>query len=221
MPTAPLHPPFLTAGSGLWAPGHTLSLSACDLRHHGSASSVFRSHEGHWGLAASCPGVLLISVCLSSQTLREWVAIESDSIQPVPRLRQELCTMMTLAADELRRLGASVDLVDSGSQKVLGGPLSPHNQLPLPCTSAMASLGGSKTGRALIFNKNTPIISLPNEDEKSLQAPNETVVLMAHPAWTWGWGGEWGPACFGKGPELVTPCTHASDFCHPVLPLNP
>lgn len=45
--------------------------------------------------------------------------MESDSIQPVPRLRQELLRMMTLAADRLRGLGASVDSVDVGSQKVL------------------------------------------------------------------------------------------------------
>lgn len=33
--------------------------------------------------------------------------------------------MMALAADKLRRLGASVDSVDGGSQQVLGGPLPP------------------------------------------------------------------------------------------------
>lgn len=49
------------------------------------------------------------------------MAVESDSIQPVPRLRQELLRMMTLAADRLRGLGASVDSVDVGSQKVLDG----------------------------------------------------------------------------------------------------
>lgn len=84
------------------------------------------------------------------------MAIESDSIQPVPRLRQELCTMMALAADELRRLGASVDIVDSGSQKVLGGPLSPHNQLPLLRTLAMTSLGGSKTEACPDFQQKYP-----------------------------------------------------------------
>lgn len=50
------------------------------------------------------------------------MAVESDSIQPVPRLREELFTMMRLAAEELRRLGASVDVVDSGSEKVLAVP---------------------------------------------------------------------------------------------------
>lgn len=49
--------------------------------------------------------------------------VESDSVQPLPRLRQELFRMMALAADKLRCLGASVDSVDSGVQQVLHGPL--------------------------------------------------------------------------------------------------
>ncbi|CAK6447739.1 unnamed protein product [Pipistrellus nathusii] len=61
------------------------------------------------------------------QTLKEWVAIESDSIQPVPHLRQELLRMMAVAAEELRRLGASVDLEDLGSQQLPDG-----QTLPIP-----------------------------------------------------------------------------------------
>lgn len=161
-----------------------------------------------------------ISSCLSSQTLREWVAIESDSIQPVPRLREELFTMMSLAAEELRRLGASVDVVDSGSQKVLGGPFPPPHQLPLPCTAAMIFLGGSDTGACPDLQKNAPIISIPSKDEKVLlQAPNETVMLIAHHVWTWGWeaaSGGW--LILERAPVLGTPCTHGSDFCHPSFP---
>lgn len=48
--------------------------------------------------------------------------MESDSVQPLPRLRQELFRMTALAADALRRLGASVDSVDLGDQQVLGSP---------------------------------------------------------------------------------------------------
>ncbi|XP_036891777.1 beta-Ala-His dipeptidase isoform X1 [Sturnira hondurensis] len=61
------------------------------------------------------------------QTLKEWVAIESDSVQPVPCLRQELLRMMALAAAVLRRLGARVDLVDLGSQQLPDG-----QTLPIP-----------------------------------------------------------------------------------------
>ncbi|XP_036274283.1 beta-Ala-His dipeptidase isoform X2 [Pipistrellus kuhlii] len=61
------------------------------------------------------------------QKLKEWVAIESDSIQPVPHLRQELSRMMAVAAEELRRLGASVDLEDLGSQQLPDG-----QTLPIP-----------------------------------------------------------------------------------------
>lgn len=51
------------------------------------------------------------------QTLKEWVAVESDSVQPVPRLRQELLRMMVLAEERLRSLGAHVNAVNMGSQK--------------------------------------------------------------------------------------------------------
>ncbi|XP_045043968.2 beta-Ala-His dipeptidase [Desmodus rotundus] len=61
------------------------------------------------------------------QTLKEWVAVESVSVQPVPRLTQELLRMMALAAAALRRLGARVDLVDSGSQQLPDG-----QTLPIP-----------------------------------------------------------------------------------------
>ncbi|XP_045430427.1 beta-Ala-His dipeptidase isoform X3 [Pipistrellus kuhlii] len=64
---------------------------------------------------------------LGRMKLKEWVAIESDSIQPVPHLRQELSRMMAVAAEELRRLGASVDLEDLGSQQLPDG-----QTLPIP-----------------------------------------------------------------------------------------
>uniref|UniRef100_A0A3Q1M5W4 Carnosine dipeptidase 1 n=1 Tax=Bos taurus TaxID=9913 RepID=A0A3Q1M5W4_BOVIN len=51
------------------------------------------------------------------QTLKEWVAVESDSVQPVPRLRRELLRMAGLAADRLRGLGARVASVDAGFQQ--------------------------------------------------------------------------------------------------------
>lgn len=72
------------------------------------------------GPQGSCPAAPLVTSSLSSQTLKEWVAIQSDSVQPLPHLRRELFRMMTVAADALRGLGASVDLVDAGSQQVPG-----------------------------------------------------------------------------------------------------
>ena len=48
--------------------------------------------------------------------------MESDSVQPLPHLRQELFRMMALAAEQLRCLGASVDSVDSGFQQVPEAP---------------------------------------------------------------------------------------------------
>ncbi|XP_054439872.1 beta-Ala-His dipeptidase [Pteronotus mesoamericanus] len=60
------------------------------------------------------------------QMLKEWVAVESDSVQPVPRLRRELLRMTALAAAALRRLGARVDLVDSGAQQLPDGQTLPE-----------------------------------------------------------------------------------------------
>lgn len=61
------------------------------------------------------------------QTLKEWVAVESDSVQPMPRFRQELFRMMAMAADKLQSLGAEVDSVDLGFQQMPDG-----QSLPIP-----------------------------------------------------------------------------------------
>ncbi|XP_062056300.1 beta-Ala-His dipeptidase [Lepus europaeus] len=79
------------------------------------------------------------------QTLREWVAVESDSVQPVPRLRQELLRMMAMAADKLQRLGASVDSMDLGSQQLPGG-----QSLPLP-PILLAELGNDPRKPTVCF----------------------------------------------------------------------
>lgn len=54
---------------------------------------------------------------LPVQDLKEWVAVESDSVQP--HLRKEVMQMMALAADRLAALGATVNLVNLGSHQVL------------------------------------------------------------------------------------------------------
>ncbi|XP_019571042.2 beta-Ala-His dipeptidase isoform X5 [Rhinolophus sinicus] len=92
------------------------------------------------------------------QTLREWVAIESDSIQPVPRLREELFTMMSLAAEELRRLGASVDVVDSGSQKLPDG-----QTLPIPPV-ILAELGNDPKKATVCFYGHLDVQPARQED---------------------------------------------------------
>ncbi|KAK7803710.1 hypothetical protein U0070_003927 [Myodes glareolus] len=79
------------------------------------------------------------------QTLKEWVAIESDSVQPVPRLRQELFRMMALAADKLRHLGAGVKSVDLGSQQMPDG-----QSLPIP-PILLAELGSDPKKPTVCF----------------------------------------------------------------------
>ncbi|XP_006168179.1 beta-Ala-His dipeptidase [Tupaia chinensis] len=79
------------------------------------------------------------------QTLKEWVAIESNSVQPEPRFRQELFRMMGLAADKLRRLGASVDSVDVGHQQLPDG-----QTLPIP-PIVLAELGNDPKKPTVCF----------------------------------------------------------------------
>ncbi|VTJ51584.1 Hypothetical predicted protein [Marmota monax] len=57
---------------------------------------------------------------LRLQTLKEWVAVESDSIQPVLHFRQELFRMMAMAAGKR-------GIRDLGSRQLLGG-----QSLPIP-----------------------------------------------------------------------------------------
>ncbi|XP_037365564.1 beta-Ala-His dipeptidase [Talpa occidentalis] len=77
------------------------------------------------------------------QTLKEWVAIKSDSVQPAPHLRQELIRMMALAAEHLQHLGASVDTVDMGWQQLPDG-----QTLPIP-PIILAELGNDP-GKATV-----------------------------------------------------------------------
>ncbi|XP_010202681.2 beta-Ala-His dipeptidase [Colius striatus] len=53
------------------------------------------------------------------KVLKDWVAVESDSVQP--DLRKEVIRMMVLAADRLVALGATVNLVKLGSHQLPDG----------------------------------------------------------------------------------------------------
>ncbi|XP_059102630.1 beta-Ala-His dipeptidase [Peromyscus eremicus] len=79
------------------------------------------------------------------QTLKEWVAIESVSVQPMPRLRQEIFRMTALAADKLQHLGARVDSVDLGSQQMPDG-----QSLPIP-PIILAELGNDPKKPTVCF----------------------------------------------------------------------
>ncbi|KAM9225483.1 beta-Ala-His dipeptidase isoform 1-T2 [Dugong dugon] len=92
------------------------------------------------------------------QTLKEWVAVESDSVQPVPRLRQELLKMMDMAADKLQRLGASVDLVDMGTQQFPDG-----QNLPIPPT-ILAELGNDPKKPTVCFYGHLDVQPANKED---------------------------------------------------------
>ena len=50
------------------------------------------------------------------QTLRDWVAVESDSSDMLKR--SDLHQMMDMTAEKLRAMGGKVELVDIGEQEV-------------------------------------------------------------------------------------------------------
>ncbi|XP_026974568.1 beta-Ala-His dipeptidase isoform X5 [Sagmatias obliquidens] len=92
------------------------------------------------------------------QTLKEWVAVESDSVQPVLRLRRELLRMMDLAADRLRNLGAHVDLVDAGFQQLPDG-----QSLPTP-PIILAALGNDPKKPTVCFYGHLDVQPASRED---------------------------------------------------------
>ncbi|XP_039092344.1 beta-Ala-His dipeptidase isoform X1 [Hyaena hyaena] len=92
------------------------------------------------------------------QILKEWVAVESDSVQPVPHLRQELFRMMALAADKLRCLGASVDSVDTGFQQLPDG-----QTLPIP-PIILAELGNDPKKPTVCFYGHLDVQPARQED---------------------------------------------------------
>ncbi|XP_014906094.1 cytosolic non-specific dipeptidase-like [Poecilia latipinna] len=59
------------------------------------------------------------------QRLAEWVSVQSVSVWP--EKRGEIQKMMEMAADEIKRLGGKVELVDNGTQKLPSG-----EEIPLP-----------------------------------------------------------------------------------------
>ncbi|XP_037662340.1 beta-Ala-His dipeptidase [Choloepus didactylus] len=92
------------------------------------------------------------------RTLSEWVAVKSDSIQPLPCFRQEILKMMGLAADELRRLGARVDSVDMGVQQMPDG-----QSLPIPPV-VLAELGHDPAKPTVCFYGHLDVQPAHKED---------------------------------------------------------
>uniref|UniRef100_A0A8C0JEQ6 Peptidase M20 dimerisation domain-containing protein n=1 Tax=Chelonoidis abingdonii TaxID=106734 RepID=A0A8C0JEQ6_CHEAB len=90
------------------------------------------------------------------QTLKEWVAVESDSIQP--ELRQEVTRMVELTADRLRAMGATVELVKLGSHKLPDG-----ESLPLPPLT-LAELGKDPQKPTVCFYGHVDVQPAKKED---------------------------------------------------------
>ncbi|XP_023352048.2 beta-Ala-His dipeptidase isoform X1 [Sarcophilus harrisii] len=92
------------------------------------------------------------------QLLKEWVAIESDSVQPLPHFRQEIFKMMDIAADKLRHLGASVDLIEMGPQQLPDG-----QTLPIP-PILLAELGNDPKKPTVCFYGHLDVQPAKKED---------------------------------------------------------
>ncbi|KAB0403282.1 hypothetical protein E2I00_011213, partial [Balaenoptera physalus] len=101
------------------------------------------------------------------QTLKEWVAVESDSVQPVLRLRRELLRMMGLAAERLRLLGARVDSVDAGFQQLPDG-----QSLPIP-PIILAELGDDPKKPTVCFYGHLDVQPARQEDGKTVRPRND------------------------------------------------
>lgn len=137
------------------------------------------------------------------------MAVESDSVQPVPHLRQEIFRMMALAADKLRCLGASVDSVDTGFQQV-GWPLPHHERGHLPGRQPWLPVGVARLELASMLQKNAPIIFIPSKDEELHLVPDEMVLLISRCVRT------------GKAPLriLFTSFTCGSSYSQTILSLT-
>ncbi|KAM4688465.1 beta-Ala-His dipeptidase-like [Discoglossus pictus] len=58
------------------------------------------------------------------QDLKEWLAVPSDSSDPL--LREELTRMVNITAERVRALGATVDLIDMGTETLSDGQIIPY-----------------------------------------------------------------------------------------------
>ncbi|XP_004479186.4 beta-Ala-His dipeptidase isoform X1 [Dasypus novemcinctus] len=92
------------------------------------------------------------------ETLKEWVAVKSDSVQPTPGFRQEIVRMMGLAAEKLSHLGAGVDAVDLGTQQLPDG-----QSLPLP-PIILADLGNDPEKPTVCFYGHLDVQPARKED---------------------------------------------------------
>ena len=158
----------------------------------------------------------VLTTCrLSPQTLKEWVAVESDSVQPVLRLRRELLRMMGLAAERLRLLGARVDSVDAGFQQVLASPPPPSCRLP----GHEPGFPSWRQDGALLAPVLRSSTATPSKGENRHLIPPEAAASTSRPGGTGGDGGKVEGA--REGPHLCCSCpSRASRFSQMALSLK-
>uniref|UniRef100_A0A8D0FYP0 Carnosine dipeptidase 1 n=1 Tax=Sphenodon punctatus TaxID=8508 RepID=A0A8D0FYP0_SPHPU len=104
--------------------------------------------------------LLMCSLCFgyifTFVTLREWVAVESDSIQP--RLRPEITRMMELVAKRLSALGATVKMINMNFPQILDG-----QSIPLP-PFILAELGNDIQKATVCFYGHVDVQPAKKED---------------------------------------------------------
>ncbi|XP_053570836.1 beta-Ala-His dipeptidase isoform X2 [Bombina bombina] len=90
------------------------------------------------------------------QNLKEWLAVKSDSSDPI--LRGELTRMVQIAAERLQTLGATVELIDMGNEKLHDG-----QSIPFP-PAILAQLGNDTTKATVCFYGHVDVQPAKKED---------------------------------------------------------
>uniref|UniRef100_A0A8C5MAR7 Carnosine dipeptidase 1 n=1 Tax=Leptobrachium leishanense TaxID=445787 RepID=A0A8C5MAR7_9ANUR len=90
------------------------------------------------------------------QNLKDWLAVPSDSSDP--ELREELTRMINIAADRIKSLGARVEVIDMGSEKLHNGQI-----IPFP-PAILAELGKDPTKGTVCFYGHVDVQPAKKED---------------------------------------------------------
>ncbi|KAG8442261.1 hypothetical protein GDO86_011167 [Hymenochirus boettgeri] len=90
------------------------------------------------------------------QSLKEWIAIPSDSSDPL--LRKELIKMVEITAERIQALGATVELIDMGQEQLNDG-----QSVPFP-KAILAQLGNDPSKATICFYGHVDVQPAKMED---------------------------------------------------------
>ncbi|KAM8966718.1 beta-Ala-His dipeptidase-like [Pelodytes ibericus] len=102
------------------------------------------------------------------QNLKDWLAVPSDSSDP--DLREEVTRMMDISAERIRALGATVELINMGFEKLHDG-----RSIPFP-PAILAELGNDPTKATVCFYGHVDVQPAKKEDGWSTDPYNMTEI---------------------------------------------